>query len=314
VIPFLANRMICSEDEDNPGLGQGFRKGNRNSLILKPEIWPLLGCGAVRLRDVKLDIQELLPDLKKWFDAYTHQFDSRNPVVQKGMDLKRDHTRRVCEAAVDIGHSLRLSEYDLAMAEAAALLHDIGRFEQYRKYRTFSDGKSADHAALGVKVIDDQGILDPLDSKTAGVIRRVVKYHNRAGLPAHADPRCLFFLKLIRDADKVDIWHVVTDYYRTAADGRNASIELDLPDTPEVSDKVYETLMAGRLVKMTDLRTLNDFKMLQMGWVYDLNFPRTFEMVREKGYLDMLRDALPRKNSRVSDIYARARAYLERNN
>ncbi|MDZ7698511.1 MAG: HD domain-containing protein [Deltaproteobacteria bacterium] len=261
-----------------------------------------------------MDIQELLPGLKKWFDAYTHQFDSQNRVVQKSMDLKRDHTRRVCEAAVDIGHSLRLSAHDLAMAEAAALLHDIGRFEQYRRYRTFSDSRSADHAALGVKVIDDEGVLEPLDSKTAGVIRRVVKYHNRAALPAHADPRCLFSLKLIRDADKVDIWHVVTDYYRTAANGRNPTIELDLPDTPEISDKVHETLMEGRLVQMTDLRTLNDFKMLQMGWVYDLNFPRTFEMVAEKGYLDMLRDALPRGNSRVADVYAKTRAHLKRNN
>lgn len=42
-----------------------------------------------------MDIKALLPDLKKWFEDYTHRFDSRNRVVQKSMDLKRDHTRRV---------------------------------------------------------------------------------------------------------------------------------------------------------------------------------------------------------------------------
>ncbi|MBL7226115.1 MAG: HD domain-containing protein [Desulfobacteraceae bacterium] len=45
------------------------------------------------------------------------------------MDLKADHTSRVCEAIVNIGRSLDLSREDLCLAEAAALLHDIGRFE-----------------------------------------------------------------------------------------------------------------------------------------------------------------------------------------
>lgn len=260
-----------------------------------------------------MNAQKLLPDLQKWFEAYTHRFDSRDPMVQESMDLKRMHTRRVCEAVADIGESLDISKNDLCIAEAAALLHDIGRFEQYRQYRTFSDCRSADHAALGVKVIRTQGVLGPFDPETAGIISRVVGYHNRAALPDGEDARCIFFLKVVRDADKVDIWRVVTDYYQTAAYSRNPTIELNLPDTPHISDQVYEALMQGRLVQMADLRTLNDFKMLQMGWVYDLNFPRTFKIVREKGYLEMLRDALPQACSRVADIYKKVSAHLKRN-
>ncbi|MFO7987279.1 MAG: HD domain-containing protein [Desulfatiglandaceae bacterium] len=260
-----------------------------------------------------MDAQARLPGLKTWFEAYTHRFDSQDPAVQQGMDLKRAHTRRVCEVIVDIGHSLALSKNDLCTAEAAALLHDIGRFEQYRRYRTFSDYRSEDHAALGVEVIEAERILDGFDPETASVILRVVRHHNRAGLPDDEDEVCLFFLKMVRDADKVDIWRVVTDYYRTAGDQRNPSIELDLPDSPGISDPVYEALMQGRLVQMADLKTLNDFKLLQMGWVYDLNFPRTFQVVREKGYLKMLRDALPPNSSRARDIYEKARAHLIRN-
>lgn len=260
-----------------------------------------------------MDIKALLPRIDKWFETYTHGFDAPEPGVQQGMDLKRAHTRRVCEAVRDIGRSLNLSPRDMCIAEAAALLHDIGRFEQYRQYRTFSDTLSEDHAALGVKVIQTQGILRPLDRDTAGMITRVVGYHNRAGLPEHEDERCLFFLKLIRDADKVDIWRVVTDYYRIAHTHRNPTIELNLPDTPQISDPVYDTLKQGRLVQMADLKTLNDFKLLQMGWVFDLNFPRTFQLVREKGYLEMLRDALPSGSGRVSEIYEHTRGHLIRN-
>ena len=71
--------------------------------------------------------------------------------------------------------------------------------------------------------------------------------------------------------------------------------------------------MKGKLVQMTDLRTLNDFKLLQLGWVYDLNFPRTFQIVKERRYLEKIRQALPQSSSRVEEIYARARAYLEKN-
>ena len=260
-----------------------------------------------------MDVSARLMELKKWFETYTHRFDSPDPAVQQGMDLKRDHTRRVCENVLDIGRSLGLSQADLSIAEAAALLHDIGRFEQYERYRTFSDHRSEDHAALGVEVIQAEGILLPFEPEIAGIILRVVGYHNRAGLPEDEDQRCLFFLKMVRDADKLDIWRVVTDYYRIAEDHRNSTIELDLPDSPGISDPVYEALMQGRLVQMADLKTLNDFKLLQMGWVYDLNFRRAFDLVREKGYLKMLRDALPPDSGRVRDVYEKARAHLMRN-
>ncbi|MCF8025044.1 MAG: HD domain-containing protein [Desulfobacteraceae bacterium] len=229
------------------------------------------------------------------------------------MDLKRDHTLRVCENIMDIGRSLNLCENELRIAGTAALLHDIGRFEQYRQYGTFSDYQSEDHAALGVTVIQNEGILSGFDPETAGLITRVVRYHNRAALPAEEDERCLFFLKMVRDADKMDIWRVMTEYYITGGNTRNPAIGLNLPDTPHISDKIHENLCRGRLAQMSNLKTLNDLKLLQMGWVYDLNFRRTFELVREKGYLEMLRNTLPPQSRRAADIYSKARAYLEQN-
>ncbi|MFC1859346.1 HD domain-containing protein [Thermodesulfobacteriota bacterium] len=259
-----------------------------------------------------MNAQSVLPRLKTWFEDYIWQFSSDDPMVQKSMDLKALHTRRVCEAIMDIGGSLDLSREDLCMAETSALLHDIGRFEQYRRHRTFSDDRSEDHAALGVKVIQANRVLRGLEPAKTEIILRVVGYHNRIALPAEEEERGLFFLKLLRDADKVDIWHVVTDYYQNAGSNRNQAIELDLPDRPHISDSVCKALMKGRLVKMADLKTLNDFKLLQIGWLYDVNFSRTFQIVRENGYLEMIRDVLPQASVRVTKIYERARAYLLR--
>jgi HD superfamily phosphohydrolase len=96
----------------------------------------------------------ILKDLKEWFNAYTHRFDSSDPAIQQAMDLKREHPLRVCGIIVGIGKSLDICPDDLHMAETAALLHDIGRFEQYYKYGTFSGNKSQSHADLGTAAIE----------------------------------------------------------------------------------------------------------------------------------------------------------------
>jgi len=261
----------------------------------------------------KIDTQPILVGLRVWFDTYISRFVSDDPIFQENIDLKLGHTLRVCEVILDIGRSLNLSREEICVAETCALLHDIGRFEQYRQYRTFSDYRSEDHAALGVKVIKANRILKGFEPAEAEIILMVIGYHNSAALPAGEDERCLFSLRLLRDADKIDIWRVVTDYYRNAGNNRNQTIELDLPDVDQISDPVYNALMKGELVQIADLKTLNDFKSLQIGWVYDINFPRTFQIIHEKRYLEKIREALPKKSVRAEEIYRKARAYLERN-
>jgi hypothetical protein len=258
-------------------------------------------------------VQNILLKLKNWFKDYTAGFYSSEPMVQQNMMLKVAHTRRVCEAILTIGGSLDLSREDISIAETCALLHDIGRFEQYKRYRTFLDHKSIDHAALGADVIQDLHVLEGIEPETAEMIVRTVKYHNRATLPENETSRGLLFLKLVRDADKVDIWRVVTEYYHRSGNQRNRSIELDLPDAPQVSDAVYDALMNRTFVKMSELKTLTDFKLLQMGWVYDLNFPMTFRIVREKRVLESIRDSLPASSCRVEEIYKLAQAHVAEN-
>lgn len=226
------------------------------------------------------------------------------------MDLKRAHTLCVCGNIVDIGCSLDLCADDLLAAEVSALLHDIGRFEQYSRYRTFSDANSEDHAALGVSVICTHELLGEFSPETAQVIIEAVKYHNRAALPDSMNQRSLFFLKMLRDADKLDIWRVVTSYYHNSATDRDPAIELNLPDVPHISGKVYEALLQNQMVNTADIRSLNDLKLLQIGWIYDVNFSRTFELIREKGYLDKLCSALPKESARAQKICSKACQYL----
>ncbi len=254
--------------------------------------------------------QDTLPGLKAWFSDYVKKFLSGDPDYRRNIELKIDHTRRVCEEILDVGKSLGLSSEDLCLAEITALFHDIGRFEQYARYGTYRDLVSEDHAVLGVTVLKENQVLEKLELPDSELVLRTVSYHNRAVLPEDETERCLFFSRLLRDADKLDIWRVVTDHYTQKSGSRNGTIELDLPDTPEISETVCEDLMSGRLVRVGCLRTLNDFKLLQMGWIFDVNFPRTFRLVRERAYLKIIRDNLP-ASAKVSEIFSKVQSYLE---
>ncbi len=246
---------------------------------------------------------------KDWFLNYTASFHSGAEHDEQSYVLKKRHSFKVARAIRIVGESLGLNPNDLRVAEAMALLHDVGRFEQYARYRTFADAKSVDHADLGVQVLRECRILDTLGQQTRDIILKAISYHNRLSIPADETEECLFFSRLLRDADKIDIFRVATCYYLDKDSERNAAIELDLPDSDEISGEIIRCLEEGRLVRSGLLKSLNDFKLLQMGWVYDMNFLPALQLIREKGYIEAIRLALPASDD-VDRAYARVAAYL----
>ncbi len=231
--------------------------------------------------------------IRGWFDRYVQTYTDGGGPDAGPMVLKRDHSLRVCEEIVRIGESLNLDGPDLLFAETIALLHDIGRFEQYAVHRTFADRKSVNHAELGAQVLNQRNVLAGLDGETAAEVQRAVMCHNMAFLPDDLDGRGRMFCLMLRDADKLDIWKVVTDYYGRTEGPADTTIELDLPDTPGVSEAVVRDLMEKRIVRSDHIRNLNDFKLLQVGWVYDIHFTVTVERLKGQGYLEKIRAVLP---------------------
>ncbi len=251
----------------------------------------------------KID-EKKIADLKNGFQQYVAVYKRMDADARQNITLKIEHTARVCRNSLDIGKALKLKEHELRLAETIALFHDIGRFEQYARYQTFLDMKSEDHARLGVIVLKETGVLNDLDSETRSLITRVIQYHNRAALPDNESKTCLFFTKLIRDADKLDIWRVVTDYYHQKNRRRNSTLELDLPDTPGFSASVYQDLVDEKLVDISHIKNLNDFKLLQLGWVFDINFTPTYLFLKSRRYVDLIGDALPQSDKIESILNA----------
>ncbi len=249
-------------------------------------------------------------DLKAWFFSYVQGFKQGDIDLQQNITLKQEHTKKVCKEILTLSDQLGLSDDEKRLAEIIALFHDTGRFEQYVRYNTFVDRRSANHAELGVKILQDFSVFGDIEKPIKSLILRTIRYHNRAELPMEETEKCLFFAKLLRDADKLDIWRVVTDYYHQNDGKRNGAIELDLPDTPGFSDAVYQNLMNKEIVNVHDIQNLNDFKLLQIGWIYDMNFTPALHAVQSRGYLELIRDVLP-KSSKINNIFTVIYSYLD---
>jgi hypothetical protein len=238
--------------------------------------------------------QAHLDKIRIWFDDYVANFYSDDETVNANTELKENHTRRTCKEILYLVDELGLDENQKLISETIALLHDVGRFEQFLKYRMYSDAKSVDHCLLGLEVLEKNRVLDEVELDEKHLIQKAIEYHGRKDLPSGLDDRCLLFSKLIRDADKLDVFNVILIYYRQYRDNPvNFKIGIELPDEPGYSEYVVNELLSGRCVDNRQLRTLNDMKLSLLGWVYDVNFKSTLKRIKKCGYLQELLGFLP---------------------
>lgn len=238
--------------------------------------------------------KQQLQNLKIWFADHVSQFYGQDKYLNANIKLKEDHTYRTCTEILYLAEQLHLNQNDKLIAETIALLHDVGRFEQFLKYRTYNDSRSTDHSALALQVIQRHQLLKPLPSPEQKLITTAIRLHGLLELPNNLDERTSLFAKLLRDADKIDVLYVATEYYRQYAENPEGfKLELELPNVDDYSPPVLSDVLAGRRTDYKKLRSLNDMKLLQLGWVYDVNFTAALKRIKERQLLEKLADFLP---------------------
>lgn len=246
--------------------------------------------------------------LINWFHQYVQEFYSTDEQLQFHVRLKEEHTLRVVERASFIAKHLSFSPEQLALTEIAALLHDIGRFRQYQVYRTFNDALSVNHAKLGLEVLEDSGILEcsGLLIEQQHIVKKAVLYHNRRYLPPNIEKSHSLFAKIIRDADKLDIFSMlVTD-----------DQENKIPHAPELkradeySVHIIEDILQGRLVKRENIVTSSDLMLFRLSWIFDINFACSFLYILQHQYIERLVATLPDTED-IKHVYQYVKQYAE---
>ncbi len=238
--------------------------------------------------------KEQLDKFKAWFDGFVAGFYGDDEYANANIKLKEDHSRRVCDETLFLAEELSLDENKRLLAETIALLHDVGRFPQFAKYRTYNDPRSVNHCLLAVDVLKEHKVLDALEPDERQIILDAIEYHGLKQLPGNLDGDTLLFCRLIRDADKLDIYRVVIQaYIQQRDDPGNFMFELELPDEPRCSPGIIRAILDGEHIDYAKLQTWNDLKLINLAWVYDVNFIPTLKRIKERKSLETIIELLP---------------------
>ncbi len=253
-------------------------------------------------------MQELLRRMHEWMSAYMKSFYTDDEEVQRGILIKEKHTGYVTSNCVELAKFLNLSNHDVELAEIIGLFHDVGRFYQYQKYKTFNDAQSEDHAELAFKVIEGLEFFNELSVDDYELVKFAIKNHNKKVIEPCDDDRKIFFAKLIRDADKLDIYRVLLPYLKQ----KNAD---KMPNfitgrSPDISPDFVEKFVRGEQTDYNSIRTNGDRKIVRLMWIYDVNFKWTMEKIVQRGYIDKIVENLP-MNEKIAEGVRRLRGYVE---
>lgn len=219
---------------------------------------------------------------KRVFDEYVKNYDSSNEKIK----LKIDHTYRVSELCEKIALSLDMSNEEIDTAYLTGLLHDIGRFEQVKRYGTFNDSKSVDHAKLGVEILFKEGMIRDFieDTSEDELIKNVIEFHNAYKMPETFSKRTKVFGDILRDADKIDIFKVniiapIEEIYDVTREEIYNSVV-----TQEVLDNLKRKDTVLRKLKKSAVDNIVGHISLVFGLVYD----ESIKIVVEQGNLEKL--------------------------
>ena len=254
--------------------------------------------------------KKLLTELIVFFEEFTSSIKSTDFHISQIIEQRISHSYRVMDHIEKLCSSLEMDEEELLLAKFIALYHDIGRLEQYNLYKSFSDKDSENHASLSIKVIEKNNLDEELNDEEKNILKGAILLHNQPQLPKKEDPKILFFTRLLRDVDKLDLWHLFVDQFSSKTNANNPFIDPNLSTLSKVSDKVYEDVMENKQVNLNDIKTQVDYKLLLMSMVFDLNFKYSFKVVNQHQYIKKLYDTMP-KSDRIIDSFRNIRIHIE---
>ena len=219
---------------------------------------------------------------KNVFDDYVQNYNAEDGKIK----LKIIHTYKVSSICEEIAEKIGLSREDVDIAYLIGLLHDIGRFEQIKQYGTFYDAVSVNHAALGVKILFEEGkIRDFIDDDSEDeVIRKAIQYHNAFEIPDTLSKREEVFAKIIRDADKVDIFRV---HVAEPLENVCESDKKDIFNTT-ITEPVLESFKRKETVLRKLEKTPADALVSHIAYIFGIYFDESLKIIEEQGYFEQM--------------------------
>ncbi len=236
------------------------------------------------------------------FDLYSRQYD----LTLETLKRKYHHTYRVMKISGDIAKNMNLSKEDIELAKLIGLLHDIARFEQYTRFKTLSDSISIDHGDLGVEILTTNNFIRKFieENKYDDIILKAIKNHNKYKIEDGLNERELLFSKIIKDADKLDIFFETLNCFY-----KEESIIQEVEEG-KIDNEIMKQIKQNVLVKRKPNATAIDRLLVNLAFVFDYYIKYSYEEMKKENYINKIIDKFEFKNKETKDKMEEAREIL----
>ena len=251
---------------------------------------------------------ELIAAMRLTFKKIISSVKSAHYSNYPSSEMAVEHIERVVENSLILADYLELGENEKVIAEIVAQFYDIGRLLVMLPAK--SEIEITNHTEASIQFLKTAEAFNQLDDPAQNIIIQVIKHYDSPDLPQKDGDNILFYIKLLRDADKLEAWRATADYINRKTGKPRLAIDLALSDKGVVTLSFCKTIIDGGIPDKSDLVTFNDFIIFQMYSIFDLNFKKSFQILNKKQYMRHLYDSLP-KNDYVIEIYRMIRIYIE---
>lgn len=223
------------------------------------------------------------------FKDYLKQYNEKDDKI----GLKVRHTYNVLNTSDYIAKKLELDEENINLAILIALLHDIGRFEQLKRFGSY-DENNMDHAEYGVKILFEENMIRDFIKENGydNIIYKAIKNHNKYKIEDGLNEEELLHSRIIRDSDKIDNFRVkVTESFEAIFGTDEGEFVRQ-----KITDKIYNDFLNAKLIDMRDRITYMDYWISYLAFLFDFNFPISFKYVKENDYVNKIIDRIEYEN------------------
>lgn len=247
-----------------------------------------------------------LEKAKEEFLKYTEKFN----LEDKNIKRKQLHSLRVMEASKKIATKIGLTQEEIELATLIGLLHDIGRFKQYSEIGLGDNLEKFDHGNYGAEILEKDIRKFINKDRYDDIIIKAVKNHNKFSIEQGLTEKEMLFAKIIRDADKIDIFYEsINIFWKNEEEKINESI---------LSEKIYNQFANQQLImkeKNVILKYVENIVCV-IAFIFDINFKETFEILKENNYINKILDRYDFKNKdtkeKIDKIRKTANEYIDK--
>lgn len=218
-----------------------------------------------------------------FFDKHVSNYDMNITAI----NYKYYHSKRVMDNMIILAKNMNLSYYEIRLASCIGLLHDIGRFEQYKRYLSFNDS-NMDHGDYGEEILRKTNALKNFDihEEDYEVVYKAIRNHNKYKIEPNLSKKELLFAKMIRDADKLDIIYAI---------GNSDIKSIIYEDDSNIRDNIKEEFFNNKQIIKDDKETKNENIIIMFSFVYDFNFNISLNILKHKKYYEKIYERLKHK-------------------